>query len=169
LEPKKGLYDKFVLLLDFNSLYPSIIQEYNICFTTVERNEVKSALAARSLIAFQAGGEDELPEIPDADLEPGILPRLLANLVMRRRQVKGIMKKLDANSSEYAQMNIRQQALKLTANSMYGCLGFTHSRFYAKQLAMLITAKGREILQDTVNLAEQSLNLNVPYSDKPIV
>lgn len=71
LEPKADLYEDFVLVLDFNSLYPSIIQEYNLCYTTVkrekkeegnekeERNEEKQK---------EAEGEKEEGEDEDGDL-----------------------------------------------------------------------------------------------------
>ncbi|KAJ2455895.1 DNA-directed DNA polymerase alpha catalytic subunit pol1 [Coemansia sp. RSA 2336] len=146
LEPKRGLYDRYVLLLDFNSLYPSIIQEFNICFTTVRR----------------PSSPDDIPDMPAPDQPAGILPRLLKTLVDRRRQVKQLLKQ--AGEQEAAQLNVRQLALKLTANSMYGCLGFVHSRFYAKPLAMLITSRGREILQSTRDLA-LSDGLEVIYGD----
>ena len=62
-----------------------------------------------------------------------------------RRQVKNLMKGSDVSPEQMMQYDIRQKALKLTANSMYGCLGFSFSRFYAKPLAALVTGKGREV------------------------
>lgn len=93
-DPKRGLWDKFVLVADFNSLYPSIIQEYNIDFTTIERNT-------------EVAGEDELekmPDIPSSDMKQGVLPRLIATLVNRRKQVKSLMK--DKTASEAKQLQV---------------------------------------------------------------
>jgi DNA polymerase alpha subunit A len=151
-EPEKGLYDKFILVMDFNSLYPSIIQEFNICFTTVERGHLIE--------------EDErVPEVPEDTANKGILPRLIRTLVSRRREVKKLMKDKNATEEQRATWDVKQQALKLTANSMYGCLGYTKSRFYARPLAALTTSKGREILQSTKDLAESTHALRVIYGD----
>jgi DNA polymerase alpha subunit A len=79
-------------------------------------------------------------------------------------QVKQLMKSSVAGSEQHSQLDIRQKALKLTANSMYGCLGFSQSRFHAKPLAALVTGKGREILSHTKELAEK-LGLDVIYGD----
>ncbi|KAG6329610.1 hypothetical protein ID866_9478, partial [Astraeus odoratus] len=149
-EPKRGLWDKYILVMDFNSLYPSIIQEYNIDFTTVDRSDNDA--------------DDKIPEPPHAEVPQGVLPRLIATLVQRRRQVKSLMKDRSIPHAKLLQYDVKQQALKLTANSMYGCLGFEFSRFYARPLAALTTFKGREILTHTRELAE-SLQLDVVYGD----
>ncbi|KAH6916400.1 DNA polymerase alpha catalytic subunit [Coprinopsis sp. MPI-PUGE-AT-0042] len=113
-EPKRGLWDNYILVMDFNSLYPSIIREYNIDFTTVEPTD-----------------EDEV------QVAAGVLPRLIANLVNRRKQVKSLMKDKSATPAKLLQVGAspHNKPLKLTANSMYGCLGFEYSRFYARPLA----------------------------------
>ncbi|KAM5290959.1 DNA polymerase alpha catalytic subunit isoform 3-T3 [Glossophaga mutica] len=158
LDPKVGFYDKFILLLDFNSLYPSIIQEFNICFTTVQR------LASEVQRVTEDEEQEQIPELPDPGLEMGILPREIRKLVERRKQVKQLMKQHDLNPDLVLQYDIRQKALKLTANSMYGCLGFSYSRFYAKPLAALVTYKGREILMHTKEMVEK-MDLEVIYGD----
>lgn len=101
LEPKKGLYDTFILLLDFNSLYPSIVQEYNLCFTTMNWSEyvIGGELSTKSNDADMEDTEannisstETLPPLPEESLETGVLPRVIKTLVQRRRQVKKILK-----------------------------------------------------------------------------
>lgn len=194
LEPKKGLYDSYILLLDFNSLYPSIIQEYNLCFTTVDwashmaKEQAQAEAEAKRLqqqhlgieSEEESGGEDEagdgtaggaadvgtreLAPLPESDAPAGVLPRVIKTLVDRRRQVKNLLKN-ERDPIQRQQLDIRQKALKLTANSMYGCLGFSFSRFYARPIAALVTSKGREALQRTVDLATNQLQLDVIYGD----
>lgn len=166
-----------MLLLDFNSLYPSIIQEYNICFTTVDRPLRGETKAVTSGGGGAGGGDDdgakveeeeefEIPQIPDRSkhTEFGVLPSVIRHLVQRRRQVKNIMKK-ERDPAKKTQLDIRQKALKILANSMYGCLGFSNSRFFAMPIAALVTSQGRDILQKTVELAENLLGLEVIYGD----
>jgi len=153
LDPKRGLYDKHILLLDFNSLYPTIIQEYNICFTTVSAPPPAAE-----------GQEPARYEMPDKDGKTGVLPKVIKTLVDRRRQVKELIKK-ENDAVRKQQYDIRQSALKIMANSMYGCLGFTYSRFYAKPLAEMVTSQGRELLQRTVDVTQNKLQLEVVYGD----
>jgi DNA polymerase alpha subunit A len=154
LEPKRGYYDNVVILLDFNSLYPSIIREYSICHSTVDR-------AAKQVDPGRAG--------------EAVLPQVIGKLVEARREVKRLLKDKEKQSTsggpnaaavqaDMVQLETRQKAIKLIANSMYGCLGFTMSRYYAQPVAELITSLGRQTLQQAVSLAQQQ-NLEVIYGD----
>ncbi|XP_070462357.1 DNA polymerase alpha catalytic subunit isoform X11 [Equus przewalskii] len=116
LDPKVGFYDKFILLLDFNSLYPSIIQEFNICFTTVQR------VASEAQRVTEDGEQEQIPELPDPSLEMGILPREIRKLVERRKQVKQLMKQQDLNPDLVLQilMHTKEMVQKMNLEVIYG-------------------------------------------------
>ena len=77
------------------------------------------------------GGEEvELPEKTGTATKDAILPSVLKTLVEKRKLVKNQIKG-ERDPVKLGQLDIRQKALKLTANSMYGCLGFSSSRFHA--------------------------------------
>lgn len=128
LDPECGFYNECVLLLDFNSLYPSIISEYNICIT----------------------GD-------------GILPRVIANLVQSRREVKERLAG-DGDYPERQRDEALQKTLKLVANSMYGCLAYPEFRYSNRDIAATITAHGRRILVETAEFA-RSHGFRVIYGD----
>ncbi len=213
LEPKADLYDTIILLLDFNSLYPSIIQEFNICFTTVSRKpsqqftykennynknytsikkdnskkinkneekdkytmDIDSEIRKNNNNEEEKVDEDDLHEyevdINDFNLDiikkttgNPILPGILASLVSKRKKIKEQMK-YERDDLKKDLLEIKQKAIKLSANSLYGYLGFKNSRFYAKAIAALITSIGRNILMKTVNLVKTKFSLDVIYGD----
>lgn len=179
LEPVKGFYDRYVLQLDFNSLYPSIIQEFNICFTTLHLDEFYKKNAegngknhTTSLDGPSSNGQNGFPgflSLPNQSIPEGVLPRVLRRLVDQRRQVKKLLKEERQRAGKETlraqQLDIRQLAIKLTANSLYGCLGFESGRFFARPLAEMVTSQGRDTLQKTVDLARDAFNAKVIYGD----
>ena len=96
----------------------------------------------------------------------GFLPKLIHNIVNMRKVFKKKMIELPKESvDEYMAHDITQKAYKLVANSIYGCLGFENSRFYARDLAALITEKGREALKRARELVEKQGRAVVIYGD----
>jgi len=121
LEPAPGLY-RNVLVLDFKSLYPSVIRTFQIDpLGRLPRPRADDdPIIAPNGAAFRR--------------EPGILPGLLEDLFPRRETAK---RAGDAVAS---------QAIKILMNSFYGVLGTPACRFASPDLANAITGFGREIL-----------------------
>lgn len=155
LEPQKGLHtDGCIDVLDFKSLYPSIMRTFNICPTTFlsDGKKPKGSSFHDSPTGAKFTKEKE-----------GIIPKILGDLVDNRTEVKKQMAK-ERNKSKKGILKSRQIALKLLANAIYGYMGFVGTRIYKVEVANSITSFGREIIKKTKELVEKK-GYEVVYGD----
>ncbi len=154
LEPKKGLHaEGCTLVLDFKSLYPSIMRTYNLSPDTLiledDEDECTTASTGSKYVK--------------SSVYVGILPRVLTKLIEARARVK---KQMAAAGTEQKKiLNAKQLALKDIANSIYGYTGYTKARLYMLDVANTITAYGRENIEKTKKLIEENFSAEVVYGD----
>jgi len=132
-----GIYD-YVDVLDYKSLYPSIIMTFNI-----------------DPLSFVQAGEDAVvaPNGARFAREDGILPLIIKRLWDQRDDAK---KRKNAEESF---------AVKITMNSFFGVLANPSCRFFSLDIANAITSSGRFIVKKTEEIVEQEFKLSNIYSD----
>lgn len=138
MKPKPGLYD-YVIVLDFKSLYPSIIRTFNIDPLSFKNVSKKcDGIKAPNNACFSK--------------DNGILPSLLQELWQARDKAKK-----QGN-------DVKSHAIKILMNSFYGVLANPACRYYNPDIAGAVTAFGREIIQLTARQIENK-GFKVIYSD----
>jgi DNA polymerase I len=155
LKPEAGLHENIVVL-DFKSMYPSIMIAYNLSPDTyVSPKEQKPA-----------SGVFEAPEVKHKfrKAPPGFYKEILSYLIGVRGEIRVKMKKLSLESVEYRVLDARQKAVKVITNAAYGYAGWTGARWYIKPVAEAASAWGRQKLQTAIDMAE-SAGLTVVYGD----
>jgi DNA polymerase-2 len=142
-----GLYTN-VLVLDFKSLYPSIIRTFKIdpmgMIKALEHEQPEELTADSHYIEGYMGGRFSKTE--------HFLPAMIADLWAARDEAKRV--KDPALSQE----------IKIIMNSFYGVLGSNGCRFHDTRLASSITLRGHEIIQTTSELIEEQ-GYKVIYGD----
>lgn len=146
LEPKKGLLEN-VLILDYKSLYPTIMMAHNLCYTTVVTRDRPDG----NIIRPPSGGEFVPPEV-----YKGIVPSILEDLLAQREETKKRMKRI-SDENEYRVLDATQLAIKILLNSFYGYSGYARARLYSLTLANAVTSFGRSNILNTRDLINNDI------------
>ncbi|GAB2211577.1 hypothetical protein Drorol1_Dr00024896 [Drosera rotundifolia] len=165
MEPESGFYADPVIVLDFQSLYPSMIIAYNLCFSTCLGKIVPSKENVLGVSTYSPDVQvlrelnEEILVTPNgvmfvpSKVRKGVIPRLLEEILSTRIMVKQAMKRL-APSQQILQriFNARQLALKLIANVTYGytAAGFS-GRMPCAEIADSIVQCGRRTLEKAIS------------------
>ena len=145
IEPISGFYKQPVSVLDFESLYPSIMIYFNLCPSVLLLDHDKANTVPHDSHKILHGASFE-KEYKFAKHTTGVLPELLRHLLKTRKAVKAQMN--TATGFEKFVLNGRQNALKVVCNSVYGFCGVSQEKglLPCKPVAAVTTLKGRAFI-----------------------
>jgi len=157
LDPIKNYYQVPIATLDFASLYPSIMQAYNLCYSTLVNPSDVSKLDPKTYKKSENGHV-----FVTTETKKGILPTILSELLAARKRAKKDMKNAPTEF-ERAVQNGRQLALKVSANSVYGFTGATVGQLPCVPIASSVTSYGRFLLEKTKEFVEENFTVANGY------
>lgn len=146
IEPRRGYYKEPIATLDFASLYPSIIQAHNLCYTTLLNKQIVDKLKLKKDEDYIITPENHM--FCTAKVRKGLLTQILEELLSARKQAKRELA-VETDPFKKAVLNGRQLALKISANSVYGLTGATVGKLPCLQIASSTTAYGRQMIEKT--------------------
>jgi DNA polymerase delta subunit 1 len=157
LDPIKSYYQVPIATLDFASLYPSIMQAYNLCYSTLVSPGDVAKLDPKTYKKSENGHV-----FVNSETKQGILPTILSELLAARKRAKKDMKNAPTEF-ERAVQNGRQLALKISANSVYGFTGATVGQLPCVPIAASTTSYGRFLLEKTKEFVEENYTVANGY------
>jgi len=151
IEPISGYYTDPVSVLDFESLYPSIMIYFNLCPSTMLLASTGSSVPYDEHTIVHDSGPRHYKF---AKHVTGVLPELLRHLLRSRKDVKKQM--AAATGFDKFVLNGRQNALKIVCNSVYGFCGVSADKglLPCKPVAAVTTLKGRLFIDSAKNHVE---------------
>ena len=161
IEPTRGYYDVPIATLDFASLYPSIIQAHNLCYTTLLNKTAIDKLNMQKDIDYIQTPNGDL--FCTAKVRKGLLSMILEELLGARKRAKKELA-TETDSFKKAVLNGRQLALKLSANSVYGLTGATVGKLPCLAIASSTTSYGRQMIEKTKEEVETRYTIANGYS-----
>ncbi|KAA6361661.1 MAG: putative DNA polymerase delta catalytic subunit [Streblomastix strix] len=166
LDPLNGFYKDPIVTLDFSSLYPSIMICHNLCYSTLLRPEQLQSLSPSDYTRTPTGNYF-IHKGSDGSRE-GILPEILKGLLAARKRAKDELK-LENDPFNQAVLNVRQLALKIVVNSVYGFTGAQVGKLPCLEISQSVTAFGREMIDRTKKLIEERYTKQNGYDNDAIV
>ncbi|XP_013401408.1 uncharacterized protein LOC106167234 [Lingula anatina] len=174
LEPESRFYSHPVVVLDFQSLYPSIMIAYNYCYSTcmgrvdklVDAHEGEFQFGCTTLRVTPSTLKKMKNSVSvspsgvafvQSDVRKGIISSMVEEILNTRLMVKKAMKKHKGDKALERLLNARQLGLKLIANVTFGYTSANFSgRMPCVEIGDSIVSKARETLERAIQMVEET-------------